>query len=557
MVPPLLAVLVPLVVAAAVLAVVFARLFPVEPAVPLVRLIDATATAGLGFRHVPTGVGGAAALSGAVVVLDYDGDGDPDLFFVNGAPWPWGESLQKSPGRGGALFRNDGAGHFTDVSAAAGLNVALPGMAAAAGDYDNDGWPDLMITCLGPNHLFRNLGNGRFEDVSEAAGLSDDVSAWSSGVTWIDIDGDGWLDLVVLNYLRWSPEVGFSASLAVERGGRSYGAPAGFFSAPPVVYRNHGDGTFGRLADGAGLRQIDAETGRPVPWPLAVTPVDANGDALLDLLIAYQDAPPALFINEGGTFAWRSGAGLNRGEMGSSGLAASSGLTVLGSRTEPRLAALLAMSGPSGPGRQTGNATGAVDLSTKLGVALGDFDLDGREEIFAGGGRVKPSLDEGTDEADPGGAPQVFAWDGGRGMTGATVGGGADLTDLARDARGVVVADFDGDGDLDVVLARNQAEPVFLRNSPRLSGPWLRVRLTATRSQPEAGGARVELHTTRGVLTRTVAPAMGFMAQSESTLTFGLGEGARANRLVVIWPSGQRQTVTPVPVNTLLELREP
>ncbi|HWA25215.1 MAG TPA: CRTAC1 family protein [Lacunisphaera sp.] len=558
-VSPLLPVVLPLVVAAIVLSVVFAWLFPPDTAAgaPALRFTDVTAEAGLRFTHQQGGAESPTTLGGAVAVLDFNNDGAPDLFFVNGAPWPWEESLDKRLTRSNALFRNDGAGHFTDVTAAAGLNTEMQGMAATAGDFDNDGLPDLFVTCVGLNHLFRNVGHGRFEDVTESAGVGGEDNTWSTGAVWLDLDHDGRLDLIVLHYARWPREVGLAQAFVIADVGRSYGAAVGFVSSFPTVYRNLGDGRFEVVANSAGLRDIDAETGRPVAQPIALTPVNADGDAHLDLLVAYHAAPNALFLNQGdGTFRKAVRAPDRRQEGAAAGLAASASLPFAqADGTDQRYQALR-----SAAGYFSDRALGG--LAGKLGTVPVDFDLNGRVELFSDSGAIEPNInkfEEGRDFA----RPAKVLWSPNRRDLGSDWLTPEVRVDDRPDglpslvARGVAVADFDGDGDPDVVIAQNNGAPVLLRNDQRAGPPWLRLRLIATRGHPEAGGARVEVHTPRHVFTQTVAPALGFMSQSESTLTFGLGEDARVRRIVIQWPSGQMQELRPEALNQTLVVREP
>ena len=552
-VSPLLPVVLPLVFAAIGLSVVFAWLFPPDTTAgaPALRFTNVTAESGLQFTHQQGGAEAPTTLAGAVAVLDYNSDGAPDLFFVNGAPWPWEESLEKRPVRSSALFRNDGSGRFTEVTASAGLNGEMQGMGVTAGDFDNDGHPDLFVTCLGLNHLFRNLGNGRFEDVTEQAGVGGDENTWSTGAAWLDCDGDGRLDLVVLHYARWPREVPLAQAFVIADIGRSYGAPTGFVSTFPSVYRNLGDGRFALLADSAGLRDLDPETGRPVAQPLALTPLNANGDGRLDLLITYHNHSPALFLARGdGTFEKQTTGRGNRQEGASASLAAASAFQP-GAIVDPRAQLLPLISARP----ESGADDQPLALAPKLGVALADFNLDGRTEVFSGQAAAELHLNKFESGRAFARAPAVWWLNGG--SLQAVMPDPANPWVAPLTARGIAVADFDGDGDGDVIIAQNNASPVLLRNDQRPGLPWLRLQLIATRSQPDAGGARVEVHTPRRVFTQTVAPVLGFMAQSESTLTFGLSEDARVRKILIQWPSEQTQELRPDALNRTLVIREP
>jgi hypothetical protein len=556
--PPLLPVILPILIAVIVLSVILARWFPAPAAhaVPVARFTDITEESGIHFRHRQGGAETPTTLGGGVAVIDYDRDGHPDLFFVNGTAWPWENPADAATAPSVcALFRNDGHGHFSDVSAEAGLAVSLQGMCPAVGDYDGDGFPDLFITAIGGNRLFHNRGNGRFEEVTATAGVGGDANTWSTGATWIDFDGDGALDLVVANYARWPGNVGLRLAFTIADVGHSYGTPAGFFSAFPSVYRNLGGGHFALVANSAGLRDIDRQTGLPMAKPLAIVPVDANGDGRLDLLFSYQTSPAALFLNQGdGTFRpWNIGREDRREGASAALVSASVRPFARSGSDDERLQALLFASMLDAHAHEEMR----LSLPAKLGIVPFDYDLDGRLEIFSGEGRAEPDLNKFEPERAFRTAPLLLVNDGRAWKTAAA--SGADGTAWANPviARGVAVADLDGDGDLDVIIAQNNAAPVLLRNDQRRGSPWLRLQLTATRSQRDAGGALVEVQTPTKTIFRQVAPALSYFGQSEAVLTFGLGEDARVRRIVIHWPSGQRQELRPTAVNQTLTLTEP
>lgn len=548
--PPLVPVVGTLVLAALVLgAVLTATLSRPQRLVPPARFEDATAESGIRFRHTAGGPEAPTTLGGGVAVLDFDADGAPDLFFVNGSSWPWQEEEEveaASPRARSSLFRNDGRGHFSDVTAASGLPEGFQGMGAAAADYDNDGWPDLFVTGVGGNRLFRNRGGGRFEDVTESAGVAGDGHTWSTGALWWDLDDDGRLDLVVCNYARWPREIGLDVAFKIAGVGRSYGAPAGFVSASPTVYLNRGDGTFAEPADGLGLRNLAPETRLPRPETLGVAPLDANGDGRIDLCFFHHAAEPAVFLNlGGGTYREWSARGERR-EGASAGLLAFGAAPPLRGGEAPLARVLTALRPAEGPW---------AALPARLGFARLDYDLDGRVDLFSGGGRAEPELNRFDGGRDFASAPEAY-WNTGDGWQAAALsasgGRGAPLV-----ARGLVAGDFDGDGDPDVVVGQNDGEARLFRNDHRQGTAWLKIRLRGTRGPRDGFGARVEVHTPRLKLSRWVLPPMGYLSQSDTTLVFGLGEDARVRRIVVTWPGGVRQEVAAPGTNRTLVIAEP
>ena len=551
-IPPLVPVLLPLILASIGLNLLFAWLFPADDSqrpAPTPRFTDATTAVGIHFIHRHGSGDSPTTMGGGVTVFDANGDGAPDLFFINGAPWPWTDNAWQSPSSS-ALYLNDGKGHFTDVTAAAGLDVVMNGMAAISGDFDHDGDADLFVTCIGVNRLFRNNGDSTFTDITVQAGVGGGETDWSTGAAWLDVDQDGHLDLIVANYLRWPAEFGLAATINFARVGRSYGTPVGFIDLFPSVYRNRGDGTFEERRDHAGLRPTDPLTGFPRAKALALTPLDANQDGVIDVLFHFHTSAPALFLGrrDGGFAPWVSDETLRREGL-SAGLAAAGSLPLApvnsGNDLGPLLHTFLADTRASA-------STGETDLITKGGLVVLDSDLDGQREIFSAHGLMEADLARIETDAPFGSAPDLY-WNDNHTWR------SQPMPSLPQPfaARGMATADFDADGDLDLVIVQNQGPAIYLRNDRRNAPPWLRVSLLPRGHRGSVYGARVELHTPRGVTLRTLSPQLGYLAQSDESLTFGLGEDTRVRRLVIQWPSGQRQELRNVAINQHLVVTEP
>ncbi|HVV72123.1 MAG TPA: CRTAC1 family protein [Verrucomicrobiae bacterium] len=273
--------------------------------IPVAKFTDITSAAGIRFVQHNGAYGDKLlpeTMGGGVAFFDFDNDGYPDLLLINSTDWPGHASINQRPPTM-ALYHNDGRGGFTDVTPGSGLDVSFYGMGVAVGDYDNDGLPDVFITGVGGNHLFHNQGRGKFREVTQEAGVAGAADGWSTSAAWIDYDNDGKLDLFVCNYVRWSPELDRAANYELPTIGRAYGPPRNFEGVYPYLFHNDGSGHFSDVSAKAGVQIRNPATGRPVAKSLAVAPVDVDNDGWIDLVVANDTVQNFLFHNEhNGTF---------------------------------------------------------------------------------------------------------------------------------------------------------------------------------------------------------------------------------------------------------------
>ncbi len=530
---------------------------------PAIRYAEKAAALGVDFVHV-TGAQGKKwmpeTMGGGVAVLDYDGDGRPDLLFVSGSYWP-GDPRARTQKSSLALYRNEGNDanglpHFRNVTREAGLERIFYGMGASVGDYDNDGRDDIYVTGLEGNLLFHNRG-GRFEEVSRRAGVSD--SGWGTSSAWFDYDGDGLLDLYVGRYVDWSPARDLFCTLDGKT--KSYCTPERYPGSSSHLYRNLGNGRFEDVTRKAGLEIANQKA-------LGVAPWDFDGDGRVDLLVANDTAPNNLFHNRGdGTFedvAIPAGiavdeAGRARGAMGASWADTMNGKgsTVAIGNFSNELKSLywtdtgevfLDESPRSGVG-----PTSFLDLT--FGVLFFDADLDGRVDLLLANGHVEPTVQEVQKDVAYRQAPILYRNAGEGRFTPLGEGSG----DLAQPlvARGAAYADLDGDGDLDVVLVENGGPARIYLNPTDSPGKSVRIRLVgAGRSNRDAVGARVVATIGGRTLAQQVAGGQSYLSASEKTLTFGLGDATRIDRLEIRWPDGSTQALENVPGGARLTVRQ-
>jgi hypothetical protein len=541
-----------------------------RPGPPEVRFVDVAASAGIDFVH-ESGARGEKLLpetmGGGVAVLDHDGDGAPDLLFVNGRPWDDASPPAEPPVQ--RLYRNDGRGRFEDVTGATGVGLALYGMGAAVADHDGDGDDDVFLTALGPNVLLANEG-GFFRDVTADAGVAGAADAWSTSAGFFDYDGDSDLDLFVCNYVRWSKTIDLELHFTLNGTDRAYGPPTHYEGTHSHLYRNEGDGTFRDVSAEAGVQIDHRATGRPLAKALGLTFVDVERDRHLDVLVANDTVQNFLFHNRGdGTFEeigaaagiGFDAAGKARGAMGIDAVRLErDDVLAIGIGNFAHEATSLYLSDRD-PLRFTDEADalgigGPSLLPLTFGLFFFDYDLDGRLDMLEANGHIETDIQE-VDASQTYRQPAQLFWNAG-GEPAAFVEVPADQTgDLSRAivGRGAAYADLDADGDLDVVLTQIDGPPLVLRNDQRTGHHWLRVRLLGAPPNRDAIGAWVELRSDGHVQHRQVMPTRSYLSQVERVVTFGLGSSTTIDSLRVTWPDGTTQDVPDVEIDRLLVVR--
>lgn len=522
---------------------------PILPAVPAGAgdlFADATRQAGITFSHqfchdgimnilLSNGAGGA--------VFDYDNDGFVDIYLLNWGPLEGvtkkGLKVGHEPNR---LYRNRGDGTFENVTERAGVAGTGFANAVATGDFDNDGHEDLYVTCFGANQLFRNRGDGTFEDVTTRAGVAD---AEGSGIsaTFFDTDGDGWLDLYVVNYLTFDP------STISEQNPGAYPGPLAYPGEADVFFRNRGDGNFEQATRAAGLHA-------PIHRGMSVSAFDADRDGDPDLYVSNDDTPNGLWLNDG------------KGRFHDAGLELGVALNSIGEAPGSMNATIADVNGDgwldifvtrfgygslyvrregghyldemwrSGLGRLTQNYVG-------WGGSFLDFDNDGDPDLF---------IVNGSAFTLGGTMSLLLENDGKGGFSDAGQKGGA-FFNTPIDGRGSAVLDFDNDGRLDLLATTLANRPFLLRNRCDNGNHWLKLDLRDRHGRVAYGALITAEAGDRTWRTEVLCPT-GFLMQGDSRVHLGLGQAAKVDRLEIRWPGGITQTLRDVAVNQVLKLRE-
>jgi enediyne biosynthesis protein E4 len=531
---------------------------PVRPSGPI-QFTDVTAEAGIHFKHNSGAFGKKylpETMGNGACFLDYDNDGWQDILIVNSMDWPGHKTGKSFP----ALYHNNKDGTFTDVTQQAGLAIETYGQGCAVADYDNDGYEDIYITSVGANHLFRNLGNGKFADVTAKAGVGD--TGFSTSAVWFDYDNDGKLDLFVANYVEWS--VANDEYCTLDGKNKSYCTPQSYKGQSATLYHNKGNGTFENVTRRAGLYDPSGKS-------LGVALLDYDNDGWLDLFVANDTEPNKLYRNNhDGTFTdvgvlagvafseagtTRAGMGTDAADYDNSG---HDGI-VIGNFTNEGMA--LYHNDGSGLFTDEAPSSGLSRMSLQsltFACFFFDYDLDGRLDIFAVNGHVSDDIAVVQPTVKYAQPPHLFRNLGNNKFEeiGSKLGKAMQMPIVGR---GAAYADFDNDGDLDLLITTNHGTTRLLRNDNANQNDFLRVKTVGIQSNHDGIGARVIVITKSGErLTRMVKTGSSYLSQSELPVTFGLGRpipGKTVN-LEIVWPSGRKDAVANVKANEFVIVQE-
>lgn len=517
-----------------------------------IALIDITREAGVDFKHVngafgkkwmPETVGSGGGF------LDYNKDGWPDIFLVNSSFWPGHEA--QSGRSGPALFENNKDGTFREVSDQAGLDFSIYGMGCSFADFDADGDLDIYITATGDNLLLEN-SNGVFKNVTEKMGVSGNdpaegsTSAWSTSAAWVDVDRDGWLDLFVSNYVKWTPETDIYST----RDGKtkSYATPEIYQGESCRLYKNMNGKFFKDITEEAGIYNPEGKS-------LGVAIADLNSDLWPDIVVSNDTQPNFLYENKGdGTFAdkaivsgiaydesgkARAGMGIDIADVGNDGHMA----IVIGNFSQEPISLYTQVDGGLFQDRAgSAQLTRTSLLPLTFGVAFADLDNDGFVELLSANGHIEPEINKIQQNITFEQSPQVFYNKRGKFQ---------DISEQVGDSfstpvvgRGIATADFDKDGDLDVLLTVNGGSPKLFRNDNPTGNRAVSIHLLGKKPNVNAVGAIVSVWKEGILQKRMLRTGSSYLSQSDiGEMVIGLGQNMTADSIQVIWPRTGKKTV--------------
>jgi len=524
---------------------------------PGFRLVDVTSAVGIQFRHNSGAYGGKLlpeTLGPGCAFLDYDRDGWQDILLINGMDWP-GHRRQRSTLK---LYRNNRNGTFSDVTRKAGLDIEMYGMGVAVGDFNNDGFPDILVTCVGQNRLFKNTGNGTFIDVTEASGLGG-RQALSTSAIWFDFDRDGYLDLFVCNYVKWSPEHDVFCSLDGKH--KSYCTPEAYRGETCWLFHNRGNGTFEDVTATSGIFDSSSKS-------LGVAMLDFDRDGWPDLLVANDTQPNKLYRNgRNGRFKdvaveagvafsadgkARAGMGVDAADFDNSGVA---GVAITNFDNE--MIGLYRASG--GSGYEDIAIPAGIGLPSKSTLGFGclflDIDLDGWLDLLAANGHIDDTVRNVRGNVGYAQPPQLFLNSGQDKFHDVSSEVGDDFRQ-PKVGRGLAYGDFDRDGDLDILITTNAGPPSLYRNDQMTGNHSVRFRLVGSKSNRDGIGSMVRIYHEGASQSRLVKTGSSYLSQSELPVTFGVGKRERIDRVVIEWPSGQAEEYKNLSVGRLYECVE-